>query len=384
MARRRLLAIFGALGLGIGLISSGIAAQAETEPPTLDALIWTWSWSTQNVCNSNSGTATLTGGVCTIDQTGPTSEDNVAICLQNNTTVQSCLITQAQDPTSTEDNRAIVVQRRTQSGNASENATQRAQITQHNGLGRNDVWDLQIVTQVTSIADNTNTQTQVARQFDAIDQTAVSGGQKVLLGQLSTQQENSTTATQQQFSDQDVSDFLHHINQTSTGISEIGVGQAQIQTATGSGSQTQVVDPRCCSNQRGNPGDKFRIAQFVFQKNHAASTDDPQDATSLAECHTDGNCTTSQSTTNNTSSTSNSCSGTDCVAAVHCGSSVEGGCTKTSVQCTVECSVPPTVCPPFACSSAANFSRGYWAMAAGDRNIALIPARSAPRTPLLT
>ena len=346
MARRRLLAIFGALGLGIGLISSGIAAQAETEPPTLDVLIWTWSTSTQNICSSNSGTATLTAGVCTIDQTGTFSEDNVAVCVQNNVPGGgTCVIKQAN---TTEDNRALVLQRNSQWNGASQNVTQDVSINQLNGSGRNDAWVGQIANQSTGSA---GTQTQIAQQFDAIDQTAATGGQKVLLGQLSTQQENSTAAAQQQFSNQDVSEsggLGHHINQTSTGLSEIAVGQAQIQTATGSGAQNQVVDPRCCSHQTGNANDVFKIFQFVLQKNNATPDEDPQDATSVAECHTDGNCTTVQSTTNNTASTTNNCSGKDCVAVVHCGSTVTGGCSKTP-NCVTEGCPPPPVCPPFAC-----------------------------------
>jgi hypothetical protein len=382
MARRRLLAIFGALGLGFGLISSGIAAQAETEPPTLNALIWTWSWSTQNVCNSNSGTATLTGGVCTIDQTGPTSEDNVAICVQNNVPGGgSCVISQTNG---TEDNRAIVLQRNNQSGSASENAIQQAQITQNNTSGRNDVWVGQLVNQSTS---SSGKQTQGSQQFDTIDQVAVTGGQKVLLGQLSNQRANSSTFEQDQFSNQDVSEsggLGHHIDQTSTGLSEIAVGQAQIQTATGSGVQSQVVDPRCCSSQTGNPNDQFKIFQFVVQKNNATPDEDPQDATSVAACHTDGTCTAFQSTTNNTDSTTNSCppNSKDCVAVLHC--STAGGCTKTP-NCTGEgCPPTPAVCPSFACGITGLLNTGAWGMASAPSAKTAAAARSAPAAVLST
>lgn len=385
MARRRLLAIFGALGLGIGLISSGIAAQAETEPPTLDTLIWAWSTSTQNVCISNGVSQSATGGLCSITQ-GPSAEDNVAICVQNNVPGGgSCVISQMNG---TEDNRAIVLQRNNQSGSASENAIQQVQITQNNTSGRNDVWVGQLVNQSTS---STGAQTQGSQQFDTIDQLALTGGQKVLLGQLSNQRADSSTFEQDQFSNQDVSEsggLGHHINQTSTGLSEIAVGQAQIQTATGSGAQNQVVDPRCCSNQTGNSNDLFKIFQFVLQKNNATPDEDPQDATSVAECHTAGNCTTVQSTTNNTASTTNNCSGKDCVAVLHC--STAGGCTKTP-NCTGEgCQLPsPAVCPPFACPPpppppVGLLNNGALAMATIASTMATGLGRSAPTAALLT
>jgi hypothetical protein len=348
MLRRRLLSIVGAVGLIAGLISSGVAVQADTAAPTLDALIATWSGSTQNVCYSNSGTANLDAitGICTISQGASTTQANVAVCVQNNTTVEDCEITQVNV---TQDNRALVLQNYNQSGSAFESATQTAHVTQTNGLARDDTWVGQNVYQSTWSA---GTQTQIAQQFDGINQNAASGGQKALLGQLSSQRANSTTgATQQQFSDQDAHDSGNHINQSSTGLSEIVVGEAQIQTATGSGFQNQVVDPRCCSNQTGNILDTFKIFQFVYQKNNAA-VDDPQDATSVAECHTSGDCTTDQTTTNNTSSTTNHCSGKNCVAVVHCAS--PGTCTQSSIQCTPNgentCGIPPVVgCPPSIC-----------------------------------
>jgi hypothetical protein len=341
------LSIVGAVGLVAGLLGSAVAVQADTAPPSFAELIWTWSTSTQNICSSNSGTATLSGGVCTITQLA-SPQANVAICVQNNTTVEDCEITQTNE---TQDNRALVLQNYTQSGSATENATQTAHVTQINGLGRDDAWVGQNIYQSTS---SPGKQTQIAQQFDRINQTAASGGQKTLLGQLSSQRANSFTAAEQdQFSDQDAHDFGNHINQSSTGLSEIVVGEAQIQTATGSGIQNQVVDPRCCSNQTGNILDTFKIFQFVYQKNNAAAGD-PQDATSVAECHTTGNCNSFQSTTNNTSSTINTCTGQNCVAVVHCGSAVEGGCTQASAQCTPSevnsCGVPPVVgCPPNIC-----------------------------------
>jgi hypothetical protein len=384
MARRRLLAIFGALGLGFGLISSGIVAQAETEPPTLDALIWTWSSSTQNVCISNGVAVLAPGGFCSITQ-GVSAEDNVAICVQNNIPGGgTCDINQTN---STEDNRAIVLQRNSQWSGASQSVTHDVTINQLNDSGRNDAWVGQIANQSTTSAGK---QVQTVQQFDAIDQNATAGGgQKVLLGQLSAQRASSSSAEQDQFSNQDVSEsggLSHHINQDSTGLSVIAVGQAQIQTATSSGLQNQVVDPRCCSHQLGNTNDVFKIVQFVFQKNNASPADDPQSATSVAECHTLGNCTTFQSTTNNTTTSTNNCSGQNCVAVVQCGTPVEGGgCSHTSVQCTGESCIvpPPAVCPQVNCPVTL-LNSGAWAMAAGGRSMALNAARSAPTAALRT
>src|ERR1700674_179478 len=84
LMRRRLLSIVGALGLVAGLLSSAVAVQAETEPQSQDSLIWTWMSSSQNVCISNGAHVALTGSACVITQ-GAQAEDNVAICVQNNT-----------------------------------------------------------------------------------------------------------------------------------------------------------------------------------------------------------------------------------------------------------------------------------------------------------
>jgi hypothetical protein len=324
-----------------GLLGSAVAVQAETEPPTLDALIWTWSSSTQNVCISNGTSVALTAGACVINQ-GQQAEDNVAICIQNNTTPESCVINQANGD---EDNRAIVVQRYSQSGSASEDATQNVQITQASVSGRNDAWDLQIVTQVTSTTDSSTTQTQIAHQFDAIDQTAtLGGGQRVGLAQFSYQLENSSsTASQNQFSDQDVSDFTHHVNQHSSGVSTIGVGQAQIQKANGSGPKDQEVDPRCCSVQQSNPADTFNNSEFVVQEGYGLPF---QKANSVGQCETSGHCSIFESTAQNGVSKTNSCSvgPGNCTAVLSCTDTACG----TPTACTgSECFVPGALCPSF-------------------------------------
>jgi hypothetical protein len=339
MGRRRLTAIAGALGLAAWLASSGVAAQADKAPPTLDEQAQTWSASDQSVCLSNGESVPLTSnGTCMIVQV-PSDQHNIAICVQNDTTVESCSIDQTND---TRDNRAIVVQHYNQSKSPFENATQTVNIIQNNGAGRNDARVLQMVKQKTSTADTSNRQTQIARQFDTIDQTAATGGQKVRLDQKSSQAANSdSAATQNQFSDQDVSDFGHDVNQTSAGLSEIDVKQDQSQKATGSGPQHQIIDPRCCSLQQSNADDTFTITETVSQMGNPNAM---QDAISVGMCQTSGNCVVSQSSQNNNASTPNTCSSSSCTAVIDCTSSGEGG---SCTPCSNECSIPGRICPSF-------------------------------------
>jgi hypothetical protein len=378
MARGRLLAIAGALGLVAALASSGVAAQAANGGPSLDAQAQAWSASDQSVCISNGESVPLASdGTCMIVQVS-SDQHNIAICVQNDndTTVKTCEIDQTNQ---NGDNRAIVVQHSNQSKNPSENATQQVTITQRNGAGRNDARVLQMVKQKTSTADGSNTQTQIAQQFDSIDQTAVTGGQKVRLDQKSSQAADSdSAATQNQFSNQDVSERGHHINQNSAGLSEIDVKQDQNQKATGSGSQDQEVDPRCCSLQQGNADDTFNITETVSQMGNPNAF---QDAISVGMCATSGNCMVFQSSQNNNASTTNTCSSSNCAVVITCTSSSEGGactpCTNTE-----ECSPPTPLCPFFVCGD----SPVIVAAKLGDRALAVGGAlgRSAPSAALLT
>jgi hypothetical protein len=381
MLRRRLLSIVGAVGLVATLVSSGVAAQASKEAPTLDAQAQAWSTSDQSVCLSNGESVPLASdGTCMIVQVS-SDQHNIAICVQNDTTVESCSIDQTNV---SGDNRAIVVQHYNQSKSPSENATQTVDILQTNGVGRNDARVLQMVRQKTSTADTSNTQTQIARQFDSIDQTAVTGGQKVSLDQKSSQAADSdSAATQNQFSDQDVSDFGHHVNQNSAGLSEIAVKQDQSQKATGTGSQDQEVDPRCCSVQQSNADDTFSITETVSQMGNPSAF---QDAISAGVCATSGNCMVSQSSQNNNASTTNTCSSSSCTAVISCSSSSEGGsCVPTSCTSGDCSSPPPHLCPSFV-PSCNEGSPVITAAILGDRALAMrgTLARSAPSDALLT
>jgi hypothetical protein len=380
MGRRRLTAIAGTLGLAAWLASSGVAAQADPAPPTVDAQAQTWSASDQSVCLSNGESVPLTSdGTCIIVQL-PSDQHNIAICVQNDTTVENCSITQTNDAG---DNRAIVVQHYNQSKSPFENATQTVNILQKNGAGRNDARVLQMVKQKTSIADTNNTQTQIAQQFDTIDQTAVTGGQKVSLDQKSSQVADSdSAATQNQFSNQDVSEPDHHVNQHSAGLSEIAVEQDQNQKADGTGQQNQVVDPRCCSDQQSNVDDTFSITETVGQMGNPNAT---QDAISVGKCDTSGNCMVFQSSHNNNASTTNTCSSSSCAIVITCSSSTEGGsCVPTTCTNTEECP-PPHLCPSFV-PSCNSYSPAAIAAILGDRALTVrgTLGRSAPSAALLT
>ena len=155
MVRRRLLAIFGALGLLAGLISSGVAAQASTPGPdaTYSAMLATYLWSSQDVCYSN-GVAPVSTSPCVITQPTPApGHRNIAVCAQTSTPAagQQCDITQTND---TNNNYALVIQRINQQGATAsciavpcQGATQRASIQQTDGTGSNFGGIIQQVTQ---------------------------------------------------------------------------------------------------------------------------------------------------------------------------------------------------------------------------------------------
>jgi hypothetical protein len=390
MLRRRLLSLVGALGLVAGLLTSAVAVQAETEPSSLDAMVWNWSTSTQNACISNGQSVPLTGTSCVITQ-GPQAEDNLAICVQNNTSVQSCVITQTEDPTSPEDNRALVVQHINQSGGSIQNATQSVRITQTSGLGRNDAWVLQAISQSTT---DPVSQEQNNNQADTIDQVSVSGGQSVGLGQVSWQNGQSGTATfQHQTSNQDVSESEgqgHHINQHSTGLSKILVGQLQTQKlhsgVTGA-AQIQELDPRCCSFQQSNTADTFRIFQLDTQLNDHG-TGSMQNATSVAQCDSSGNCSTSSTTSQNGTPTTVNCGPSHvCTAILVCDGSATCP-TQVSSTCPDGCPpIPPPPCfPPCGIGllPSTSLGNGALALALGSRGQTKPLARSAPSASRLT
>jgi hypothetical protein len=376
--RRRLLSIFGALGLVTGLISSGVAAQADTSmsDSTFNSMVsfyQTLASFSSNFCYAQP--ASTTSCPPAITQTSSRS-NNVAVCVETDhsgTPSQFCSITQTN---TTGNNIAIVIQIVSRNSNdSSQNASQEASIQQDNLSGGNFAAVVQIVKQSTGAS---GFQSQIDNQKASIEQNGVtaataSGHNLAILVESSKQSANSEDASGQlQFSNQDVNTAPHHINQYSTGVSKALAAQSQVQQLFGAGLQSQTVDPRCCSIQQSNSADKFNIVQFVSQQNNRQSTS-KQMATSVAQCDTSGinGCTTSSTTSQNGAppTTVNCgpsmactvilvCADGTCPTQVSCIPGGEVGCPPLPPPpCTFRiCEITP-VCPPFNCGiGAARFS----------------------------
>jgi len=324
MYRRRLAAFAGAIGLLGALFSSGVAARADTLPgvdATLSSLMSTYLSSSQDACVGGTSTySSLTGTTtCTISQTTP-GEKHIAVCVQSNTpgTSQACVITQTNDSSN---NYALVFQHVIDNGGPSQDFTQGSTITQSmttfgSGTGSNFAAIVQIVKQSTKEAGD---QSQTVHQFNTTDQTSTTGTNFASLNESSDQSAQSVAAIQTQLSDQDASDPNGHINQHSAGLSRIFVTQSQVQNLTGSGTQTQTIDPRCCSVQDTNGDDVFTITQSTKQ---AGNPNAQQDANSFGTCFSSGQCTITQSASNNNASfgpdTTTCTPGFPCSSSVSC------------------------------------------------------------------
>jgi hypothetical protein len=347
--RRRLLSIVGALGLVTGLLSSGVAAQADNSLPdsTFNWLLLSNTFlagSGGNACISNGARVALTtDGFCVIEQSP--GRTNVAICIENNAPsgVEVCRIKQTND---TRNNYALVFQRYNQQGGPSQSATQYARVNQQNGTGSNLFGEFQLARQSTSAADTTNHQTQKVQQFAGSDidpnaQTSTSGSNYALVAQNSNQNgasESSAIQTQ----DGNELGFLDQTDSGSTvpgAVSKNFVTQSQFQHLDGDGLQTQKLDPRCCSTQGNGPRDRFNINQFTDQ---TAGPVADQQVISVGNCTTSGNCTVTQSSTQNGTTNTNSCSGTTCTTGFTCTKTTSEGGTVTQV-----CTPPPPPCTRF-------------------------------------
>jgi hypothetical protein len=361
MARRRLLAIVGALGLAAGLCTSAVGAQAAGAEPdaTFNALVFISTTMANNggsACLKNwSRVALATDGTCAIDQ-GP-GQTNVAICIQNNTPgdVEVCRITQSNGA---RNNYALVIQRYKQNGGFARKATQYAAVNQGNVTGSNFLAEFQLTTQSTDDADANNTQTQDVQQFagspaNHTTQNSTSGGSNyALVAQNSNQMGESERSVDKTQTSNEVG-FLDQTD-NGTGLSKNLVAQGQVQRLQGSGSQTQTVDPRCCSAQGINTEDRFTIVQHTDQE---GGTQALQKATSFGTCHTKGNCTVNQSSRQHGMTKLNQCPppnstgpSHDCAAALVC---TNGGCPVQTPQCVTEgtpaCPLPPPNCPNVVC-----------------------------------
>jgi hypothetical protein len=331
MYRRRLAAFAGAIGLLGALFSSGVAARADTltgVDSTLNSLMSTYLSSSKDACVG--GTTTYPAGTktCTISQPTPGGK-HIAVCVQSNTpeTSQECIITQINDSSN---NYALVFQHVVDNSGPTEDATQRSTINQSmttlgSGTGSNYAAIVQVVKQSTKEAGD---QSQMVHQFNTTDQTSTTGTNFASLSESSDQSGQSDTANQTQFSEQDASDPNGHITQTSAGLSRAFATQSQLQNLTGTGVQTQTIDPRCCSTQGTNLNDEFTINQSTMQAGNPNAT---QNADSLGTCSTSGQCTVTQSSSNNKASfgPTTTCSATSCFSEVFCNSNGETGSCST-------------------------------------------------------
>ena len=327
MYRRRLAALAGAIGLLGALIGSGVAAQADTligVDSTLSSLMSSYLSSSQDACVGGTSTYDSLSGTktCTINETSSGGK-NIAVCVQSNTpgTGQECKITQTNF---SGNNYALVFQHVVDNGGPTEKATQTSTITQSMatlGTGSNFAAIVQVVKQSTKQAGD---QSQTVNQFNTTDQTSSTGTNFASLEESSDQSAQSNNSQQKQSSEQDASDPFGHINQHSAGLSRIFVTQNQVQNLTGSGAQTQTIDPRCCSMQDSNTNDVFSINQSTHQSGNANAF---QVANSSGTCDSTGQCTITQSASDNTDSfgpsTTTCTPGFPCNSTVSCGN-VEG------------------------------------------------------------
>jgi hypothetical protein len=311
MIRRRLLSLVGALGLVAGLLTSGVATQADTSmsDSAFQAMVNNYLAQVNNGQQFCYAPASTTS--CPTLTQASVGGDNVAVCAQYANTAadpfQTCLI----DQTNVAGNNiAIVIQIVNHRGNdASQDATQDGTITQRNLTGNNFAAVLQFVRQSDGTAGF-----QTDYQFATINQNtpgvgtlppAATGRNLAILGESSSQygQSQGLPSIQTQFSTQDVSDATHHINQYSTGVSKAFPAQSQIQVLFGDGSQQQTIDPRCCSQQLSNPNNVFPINESAIQvarrNNGLKNTFASQSSELFGTCQSSGQCTITQFASNN-------------------------------------------------------------------------------------
>jgi hypothetical protein len=330
MLRRRLLSIVGALGLVTGLLSSGVAAQADTSMSDS---------SFQSMVNFYTAIASYGGtfcyaqpastppsppGTCTLNQTSST-QNNFAICVEfttANPATQACNITQT---TGSGTNIALIIQRVRQTGAGTENGSQDGSIGQTSGTGSNLAATVQVFSQ--QFGNRPEDPTQNDTQSASTSQTSTSGHNFKFLAQSSQQDAQSALGGTQS------SDEHGDINQSSTGVSKALAFQNQHQGLTGGGPQSQSIDPRCCSFQGTNPGNVFQITQKADQ--HADGTAPTQDSSTIGQCDSSGNCTIDQTATTNAGSQHNHlvCTGTFCTTGIVCTAAACTPCTPSEGGC---------------------------------------------------
>jgi hypothetical protein len=365
MLRRQLLSIFGALGLVSGLISSGVAAQAGAG----------------NGDTQCSGTFDPNTGICTISQTTLT-EDHSAVCVEDNVPggVERCAITQTSGPGF--NNRAVVVQRYHENRGPNQTtcpqsgmqcATQTVTIVQMATSGGSNFASVRQKTDQ-KLEPNTNgDQNQQDDQEVTITQTSDSGKNETDLDQSSKQNARSNTSANQTQRSAEHGD----ITQFSSGLSKASANQDQDQRLAGNGSQTQQIDPRCCTTQLSNPDDVFTITQNANQQ--AKGDGAFQESSTVGECDSAGHCTIDQTATQNGASATTH---TDCTPGSFCGNQItcSGGGEFGANRCV---SRPIGDAPVAARSTTPPVALRDGAYQASARRSTFPAARSAPLTAVL-
>ena len=326
MARRRLLAILGALGLVAGLLTSGVAAQADTSmsEAAFNALVSGYATVANNgqtFCYAQPSSSTTCP---TLTQTS-TTQNNFAICIESSTAnpaSQYCNITQANGAGH---NVAIIIQLVRQNGGAVQSGTQDGSISQDTGTGSNLAATVQMFTQ--RFGNRNEDPSQTDSQASSTFQTSGSGRNYKLLKQSSRQDAQSALGGTQNSSEDGT------INQTSSGVSKAVAFQDQHQGLTGGGPQSQMIDPRCCSNQTGNPNNVFQITQRADQRADSMAAN--QDSLTEGTCDSTGHCTIDQTASTNAGSQHNHlvCNPGFCSTGIVCTAAActpctpgEGGC----------------------------------------------------------
>jgi len=372
--RRRLLSIVGALGLVTGLLSSGVAAQADNSMSDS---------SFQSMVNFYTAIASYGGTFCYAQPSSTTAcpnltqnttgHNNFVICVENSTATptadEACNISQ----TGTGHNIAIIIQLIRQNGALAETGTQYGNIDQTTGTGSNLAATVQVIRQQFGNRDEDPTQNDTQTSFT--NQTSTSGHNFKFLAQSSQQDAQSTLGGTQN------SNERGNITQSSTGLSKALAFQNQHQGLTGGGPQHQTIDPRCCTTQGTNANDVFQITQKADQ--HADNPAATQDSSTIGECDTAGNCTVDETATTNAGSHHNH---TTCPTAP-CSIAVGIVCTATAcTPCTPSESGCSTGFAPVASLSGHSMVAVRGAVIASIRSAPRYAAvaRSAPSAALLT
>jgi hypothetical protein len=258
------------------------------------------------------------------------SSNNLAVCRERTDApdvTQSCTIIQQ---STSGVNRARVRQVIEQDDEDTATATQRTEVTQHNGSGKNLLRIVQKVGQSADGYDYAVAQDLKSDQKFTITQDAETGAQRAVIRQSTDQDaeaEDVTGGTQREEAFL-IGDVVH---QTSDGKSTINVRQNEHQEAEAppdSGVEQTIIGPEaCCSDQDGNPADDFRISQKSVQTTSSESAALSEDLSIF--CSSSGNCDGTQEAKENGEVTTNSCSsfGDFCRAELTC---AEGSCTTSS------------------------------------------------------